>query len=314
MRVVFLGGLGRSGTTLVERLVGELPGVCPLGEVVHLWQRGVLDNERCGCGAAFHDCAFWREVGERAFGGWRARHAGRVLSRKAAVDRTRRIPELAGPRLRSSVARDVLTYARAYRALYEAVHDVTGCAAVIDSSKHASLAYCLRWCPDLDLRVLQVVRDSRGVAYSWMKRVVRPESGASASTPAYMPRLSPFAAAVQWNTQNVAFEFLSALGSPVRRVHYETVTAAPAATVAAIANFAGLSAVAADWDYLEGGSAQLTVQHTVSGNSLRFRSGRVPLSRDDAWRTALPATARRTVTALSWPLLMRYGYAPGADG
>ena len=47
-RVVFLGGLGRSGTTLLERMLGEVPGVCALGEVVHLWQRDVRDNESCG--------------------------------------------------------------------------------------------------------------------------------------------------------------------------------------------------------------------------------------------------------------------------
>src|SRR5215813_3238781 len=44
-RVILLGGLGRSGTTLVERIVGELPGVVALGEVVHLWRRDVRDNE-----------------------------------------------------------------------------------------------------------------------------------------------------------------------------------------------------------------------------------------------------------------------------
>jgi hypothetical protein len=40
--VLFLGGLGRSGTTLVERVLGAIPGACPLGEVVHLWRRDVL--------------------------------------------------------------------------------------------------------------------------------------------------------------------------------------------------------------------------------------------------------------------------------
>ena len=66
-RVLYLGGLGRSGTTLVERLLGELPSVCALGEVVHLWQRDVLNDERCGCGAKFSACTFWKRVGEQAF-------------------------------------------------------------------------------------------------------------------------------------------------------------------------------------------------------------------------------------------------------
>ncbi len=71
-RVLFLGGLGRSGTTLLERILGELPGVTPLGEVVHLWQRGIRADEKCGCGVRFAACPFWQRVGEHAFGGYRA--------------------------------------------------------------------------------------------------------------------------------------------------------------------------------------------------------------------------------------------------
>ena len=63
VRVLFLGGLGRSGTTLLERLLGQLPGVSPLGEVVHLWQRDLVDDERCGCGDRFSACGFWQKVG-----------------------------------------------------------------------------------------------------------------------------------------------------------------------------------------------------------------------------------------------------------
>ena len=66
-RVLYLGGLGRSGTTLVERLLGELPNVCALGEVVHLWQRDIVDDERCGCGESFSRCAFWTAVGKRDY-------------------------------------------------------------------------------------------------------------------------------------------------------------------------------------------------------------------------------------------------------
>ncbi|GFJ89663.1 sulfotransferase [Phytohabitans rumicis] len=90
--VLFLGGLGRSGTTLVERLLGELPGCCALGEVVHLWQRDVRDDERCGCGARFSACDFWDTVGELAFGGWHQVDVYRVLALQGAVERTRYIP------------------------------------------------------------------------------------------------------------------------------------------------------------------------------------------------------------------------------
>ena len=62
-RVLYLGGIGRSGSTLLERMLGQIPGTCSLGEVVHLWARGIRDNERCGCGDTFHACPFWTSVG-----------------------------------------------------------------------------------------------------------------------------------------------------------------------------------------------------------------------------------------------------------
>ncbi len=120
VRVIYLGGLGRSGSTLLERLLGELPGVCASGEIVHLWQRGVAENERCGCGLEFSACDFWKQVGKEAFGGWDKIDASRIGHLKDAVDRTRMIPRLSRqklpPRLRSDLAEYSGYYVRVYRA------------------------------------------------------------------------------------------------------------------------------------------------------------------------------------------------------
>ena len=45
-RVLFIGGLGRSGSTLIEKLLNELPGMVAVGELVHLWERGLGNRER----------------------------------------------------------------------------------------------------------------------------------------------------------------------------------------------------------------------------------------------------------------------------
>ena len=95
VRVLYVGGLGRSGSTLMERLVGQLPGVCAVGELVHLWERGVVADERCGCGEPFGRCPFWLQVGKAAFGGWDEVDVSRVAALRARVDRNRFIPALA---------------------------------------------------------------------------------------------------------------------------------------------------------------------------------------------------------------------------
>ena len=62
---------------------------------MHLWHRGVIEGERCGCGEAFPDCPFWAKVGAVAFDGWGNVDPGRVIRLRNRVDRARLVPLLA---------------------------------------------------------------------------------------------------------------------------------------------------------------------------------------------------------------------------
>lgn len=306
--VVFLGGLGRSGSTLLERMLGDLPGVATLGEVVHLWERALRDDERCGCGLVFSACPFWTEVGRRAFGGWDRLDPSEVLALKGRVDRTRNVPRLGLPVLRPAVRRDLARYLDLYERVYAAALQTGDAAVVVDSSKHASLAYCLRWSRRLDLRVLHVVRDSPPVAYSWTKQVTRPEAvGDGPPSPHdLMPRYGALKVVVRWTVDNIMFVLLRRLGVRVELVRYEDLVAAPEATLRRCAAVAGLPPDA--WGTLSGARLQLRPGHTVAGNPMRFKTGELTLRRDDEWRARYPAARRRLVGALTLPLRRRFGY------
>jgi len=55
-------------------------------------------------------------------------------------------------------------------------------------------------------------------------------------------------------------------------------------------------------------SVHLAHSHGVAGSRTRFTTGRIELEPDDAWRSTLPAGARRVVTAVTLPQLVGYGY------
>ena len=308
VRVVYLGGLGRSGSTLLERLLGELPGVCPAGELVHIWQRGIAKNERCGCGEAFSGCDFWTQVGKAAFGGWENVSTDRILGLRTAVDRTRRIPLLTRRSLPARLQAAIADYTGYYLSVYRAIADVSGCQTVVDSSKHASLAFCLARREEIGLRVIHLVRDSRAVAYSWTTKVPRPDGG----TGNFMTTYRPARAAAQWNAQNGALQLLARRGTAVQRLRYEDFVAAPEQSLRQAAKFAGLAADDLPLGFLgsDGQSrcALLSEAHTASGNPMRFTTGKVPIRSDDRWRAAMPDAQRRTVTAITLPLLSHYGY------
>ena len=68
IKVVYIAGHNRSGSTLLDRMLGQIEGFIAVGELRQLWWRGLEENQACGCGAPFHDCRFWAEVIRTAYG------------------------------------------------------------------------------------------------------------------------------------------------------------------------------------------------------------------------------------------------------
>ena len=60
--------------------------------------------------------------------------------------------------------------------------------------------------------------------------------------------------------------------------------------------------------FLGEGWADLGVSHSVAGDPMRFRTGRLHLRSDDEWRQSMERRERRVVTAVTTPLLAGYGY------
>ena len=104
-RVLVIGGWGRCGSTLLDMMLGQVPGVVSGGEIREIWLRGCVEDRPCGCGKSFHTCPFWTAVGEDAYGGWDRLDLERVLHVRYTVDRAWGAPQLllgdAHPRSRS---------------------------------------------------------------------------------------------------------------------------------------------------------------------------------------------------------------------
>ena len=64
-RVVFIAGLGHSGTTLLDLLLGAHPGVVGLGEVYNMLDPVLREAEMdsyCSCGLHSTECPFWKQA------------------------------------------------------------------------------------------------------------------------------------------------------------------------------------------------------------------------------------------------------------
>jgi hypothetical protein len=304
MRVLLIAGLGRSGSTVLGRLLAQLPGFTVVGELGLLWRNGFVDDVLCGCGEPIQACAFWRAAVGKAFGGFDGVPAHTLGALLAFWDARRRLAlRLASPLPLSGAQQAALdTYARHVARVLAGVHAASGCRVIVDTSKTPAHLIALAACPSVELHVVHLIRDSRAVAHSWRqlrrRRQVR-------DAEVYIEPVSPPRTALLWNGINTLTWSLRRQARSYRRVRYEDFAAAPRDVLTGLLQPLGetLNATA-----LDAGPLRLDVHHTVAGNSGRFDSGPTEVRLDDAWTRAMPFGARVAVTALTWPLLLAYGY------
>lgn len=305
--MLYVGSWSRSGSTLLDLILGQLPGFVSVGELRFLWERGLVERQLCGCGTAVPDCPFWRAVLQEAFGDAQRVDAGAMIALQRRVAGLARAPWLLAPSRPGRLERTVVAYREVLGRIYRAVRSVSGASVIVDSSKYAAYGAVLAGVPGLDLRALHLVRDSRAVAYSWRRRTLLPEV---ATEERYMPVLAPWRSAVFWALENVALGLLLKSSSRYRLLRYDDLATRPQEALSAALEAIG---IAADLGFLQDNRLSLGPNHTVAGNPIRFRRGNIPIAPDVEWQDRLEPGARRMVTALTWPLLLRYGFALGDE-
>lgn len=325
VEVLAIAGTGQNGATVLTRMLGRLPGFVAVGELGRLWDTGIVENRLCGCGLPFHDCPFWTRVGEVGFGGWetvdgyevsRLREAVRLKRRLRAVPHEpitelrkiaspQLLPFLLAQSLWPAYRRNVERYAELMGRLYGAIAEVSGRGVVVDSMKVPYHVFLLRHV-QVDLRVVHLVRDSHGVAHSQAKVVQK--QGPTAGR--YRGRRHPVKTAIRWDWVNLVFHLLSRMGVRSALVRYEDVISSPAIQLERIAELAGAAIGSDDLAFIRGPEVELPPEHLVAGNRVRMETGSIRLRVSDEWKTELPASLRRVVSLLTWPLSRRYGYSP----
>jgi hypothetical protein len=305
--VVYLGGFGRSGSTLVERFLGAVEGWVNVGELVDLARSVAPEDELCGCGARFSQCPMWTQVGEIAFNGWTEDVLDRLRTLHRTAARQRHLPGLLHPRRAPSAA--LVDLRTAYSRIYRAVAEVTGSRVVVDASKGPALGQALAGAPGIDLRMLNVVRDPRAVAWSWARQVERPHAGGGAE----MWRIPARRSAAQWSALQVEMAAIRRVGGrPSARLRYEDFVDDPVGSLVRVTDRLGVPLGPTELPRVEAGRIWLRASHGLSGNPGRFVSGVVELRKDETWTRAMPAGDRVLATALTLPLLLVYGYGVAA--
>ena len=304
-RVVSIIGSGRSGSTVLDIVLGSHPNIEGVGALSKLPRSGWTpdDDRRCSCGSPIHRCPYWTSVHER----WLDMVGSDCLARYIDLQARYEPSSTHWPRLvleERNPSPSFLEYGEMTAALYRSISEVSGKPVVLDSSKKPVRTYALLATGTLDVRVLHLVRDGRGVVWSRLKPLPR---DVEAGVPSARPPTPPWRTSLHWAQANIESEWVArrAGRSRAARITYESLVAAPGELLQRISPIVG-EQLGEVMDGLENGRAMQT-GHRVGGNRMRF-SGSVRLRPDLEWTTKLPASDRTTFWRMSGWLARRYGY------
>lgn len=307
VRVLFIVGKGRSGSTILNSMLGEVPGVFGAGELRRLWDWSLRQGVRCGCGEDVLDCSLWSKVLDEGFG-IRSREGDAeriqaILRDYHAVAHWHKAPRLFARR-RVGGWEALRRYAATTQVLFRTIADVTGAQVVVDSSKSPLYPAVLGLVDGIDGSVVHLMRDPRAVGFSWQKIKQVHDRGEGAT----MPRYGPLHTSASWSLRNLTSEMIARRWprDRVMQLRYEEFSREPRTSVGRLVELMGLPV--ADLPFVDEHTAVLNPNHTACGNPNRMNTGEVAIRHDNAWETQMDSRSRHIISALTWPLRHRYGY------
>lgn len=302
VKVAFIAGWGRSGSTLLDLLLGLNDGFVSVGEIKFLWSRGLIENRPCGCGVPLRSCEFWREVLASSLGAMEPDRI-RQLAADAERTRTRHLPQMLMPGAGERYGRHLDHYRATLASLYREVMEKSGAQVVVDSSKFPSYLFVLQQIGDLDVRVIHLVRDPRAVAHSWSTPTIDPDRPGRS----LMARQHPALTAAYWSSWNLAVKRICDMAdTPRLLVRYEDLATDPRPRVRQMMDWLGLDGEPAG--FIDTDRVDLRRSHTVSGNPARHRTGAVQIGLDDRWQRQMTGFHRQIVWQLTGPVRRLFGY------
>lgn len=313
--IIYIAGYGRSGSTLLDRILSQHRDVLGSGEICNALTALQAPDQLCSCGAPIGKCSVWQTISERVLAwmnevGLSSTHELGMIQRKMEC-RKSLVRLLISGKLPALSTNEQNLYNEYQGLLFSTFSRCQkGQKYVVDSSKTAAHTAArpavLSLSSGLPVYVIHLVRDPRSVLRSRLKGGNRElEKGLATNG-----RLIGFRTILGWIQANLSAAAISLLIGRERvcRVRYEDLIEKPHETVERICTFLGVKSEsitgALDREFLP------EVSHMASGNRMRLKPTRLERKKSE---TVVPGYLRWLCTIMCFPLMRRYGYSRSGD-
>jgi len=301
VRLLYIIGVSRSGSTILDAVLGSQSGISATGELYLLLKDDHGTPRICACGEPTESCSFWGPVLAEWERGLSPERPSSYERMQAKFERFRDVPRLVMELVRRSRSFD--RYAKWTFDLLRILGENAGGGYIADSSKHPPRALALLMIAGIEVSLIHILRDPRAVVWSKLK-FYRPMGKPD---PLHAPLRMTLRTIFEWLLLNLSTEVILRLRPPVRsiRIRYEDFADRPEYELRRLGATIGidLSALAAR----AGSGEAFGFGHIMAGNTARHRGSR-PLVKDTDWQHSSPGWMRRLVWLLTGFLARRYGY------
>jgi Sulfotransferase domain len=311
-RLVFIGSVGYSGSTLLDMILGANQGMTSLGEVAKLAEFYRV-GAKCTCGVAVPRCPFWARVErtlQEEFRDTPDFSLGRfpLISQRSHRSIHRVLPTLAetllllGSRRIWNMASAISASVSEYRQiasntlqLFDTVARLCESPVIVDSSKEPVKLKSLYLADPQRFYLVLLVRDGRAVTFSQMKH----------------KNMDFEAAARRWARYNWNLHLVMKTIPRQRTllVRYEDLCRDTEAEIARVLEFSGMART------VDFRSFQLDKQsyHNIGGNPMRARTGETKITLEESWKSRITAEQEALFQKVAGKWNRKFGYAPQAS-
>lgn len=303
IKVVNISGSGRSGSTLLGNVLGQSDGFFFGGELRSIWKLLLTEESLCACGVPLRECSIWRGIFNKAFGGIEMVNAEMIAQTIQNTTRSKHMLHRLFKYKENNFNLLVSSYLKEIKKLFFSIQSFSNCKVIVDSSKSPLYGYILSLIEGLDVYIIHLIRDPRGVAYSRQKKKIQSYE----KKIIYMRQYNSFNSSLTWNIINLLTESLrKRYHLNCLRVCYEDFANNPQKVLNRILDFIGEPSSSSS--LVSEKIADLNANHSVWGNPARFQTGETEIKLDEEWKEKMNKTDILISSLVTFPLLLKYGY------
>jgi len=263
--IIYIIGAGRSGSTLLDLIMGSHSQITGVGELSNwFFRKKEQSRMTCTCGKNILNCDFWQKVFKNI------PQDLKILDSKLKINQdkinflfNRKKYFFAGNR---EIKFDLKKYLELNYQIYRNILDFSGKKFVLDSSKEMDRAEVLVLDNRFEMVFVHLVRDGRGTTYSYKRK--------------HGGIISPM---MLWVQNNLKAEiFKRRYPGKTIFLSYEDFCKNPREAIEKILKKVNLSFEPQMMNY------RSEVHHQVDGNPLRIRDDHQEIREDLAWKKELP--------------------------